>query len=91
MAKKEKTTTATKKQTTKKETTRKESSKEIEVYFQYESHETKQKDLSEKIERAYKEAGHKDAIKHMDIYVKPEENAAYYVINENETGKVDLF
>jgi len=26
----------------------------------------------------------------MDLYVKPEEAAAYYVINGNETGKVEL-
>ena len=31
------------------------------------------------------------AIKSLNIYVKPFENAAYYVINDDVTGRVDLF
>ena len=31
------------------------------------------------------------AIKSLNIYVKPFENAAYYVVNGDVTGKVDLF
>ncbi len=31
------------------------------------------------------------AIKSLNIYVKPEENAAYYVVNGDVTGRVDLF
>ena len=26
----------------------------------------------------------------LKLYLKPEENAAYYVINEKDTGKVDM-
>lgn len=29
-------------------------------------------------------------IKSINIYVKPEEFAAYYVINDDATGKIDL-
>ena len=31
------------------------------------------------------------AIKSLNIYVKPFENAAYYVVNGDVTGRVDLF
>ena len=31
------------------------------------------------------------AIKSLNIYVKPFENAAYYVANGDVTGRVDLF
>ena len=41
--------------------------------------------------RIYENSGKKEsAITSLDIYVKPEENAAYYVINGNFAGKVEL-
>lgn len=27
----------------------------------------------------------------LQVYIKPEENAAYYVINQKKSGKIDLF
>ncbi len=37
-----------------------------------------------------KEAYGKKDIKNLDIYVKPEENKAYYVVNNDITGSFDL-
>lgn len=37
-----------------------------------------------------KEAYGKKDIKNLDIYVKPEENKAYYVVNNDVTGNFDL-
>ena len=37
-----------------------------------------------------KEAYGKKDIKNLDIYVKPEENKAYYVVNNDATGSFDL-
>lgn len=35
--------------------------------------------------------GHRaSSIKTLDLYVKPEDGAAYYVINGKETGKIEL-
>ena len=59
--------------------------------FQYGDREVNESDVNEKIKSALEEQGHKESIKTMDIYVKPEENAAYYVVNKTETGKVELF
>ncbi len=40
-------------------------------------------------EAAYK-AENKAAVKSIDVYVKPEDNAAYYVVNAKVAGKIDL-
>ena len=39
------------------------------------------------IKEAYKAEGNKAAIKTLDVYVQPENNVAYYVINGVEEGK----
>ena len=58
------------------------------VYVQWEGTEVMVADIVEKIKAEYK-AEHDDVIASFDIYVKPEENMAYYVINETE-GKIEL-
>ena len=39
--------------------------------------------------KAYKAAGHRTAPKALNIYIKPEENKIYYVI-DGENGSIDL-
>ena len=49
-------------------------------------------DVAEIVEKAkadYK-ASNKGAVKSLNVYIKPEDSAAYYVVNDNVTGKVDL-
>ena len=41
------------------------------------------------VSQAKKAFGRKD-IKNLDIYVKPEEGKAYYVVNNDVTGSFDL-
>ena len=43
----------------------------------------------ELVSKAKKAYGGKD-IKNLDIYVKPEEGKAYYVVNNDDTGSYDL-
>lgn len=51
------------------------------VYIQFEGKEIDMKELTDAAVKAYQEA-HKGAeIKSVEIYVKPEESAAYYVVN----------
>ena len=48
--------------------------------------------VEEKVKAQYVAEGNKaSSIKTLNIYVKPFENAAYYVINDDVTGRVDLF
>lgn len=59
------------------------------VILQFAGKDTKMTDVLEAAKKAYK-AGNKEAIKSIVLYVKPEDNAAYYVVNDTVTGKIDL-
>ncbi|MGN0351369.1 MAG: DUF6465 family protein [Roseburia sp.] len=86
---KEKAKTAAKKATTKKD--EKESLKP-EVFIQFQGQEAVVEEVIKKATDEYVAAGHRaTSIKSLQVYLKPEDNAAYYVINQKAAGKVDLF
>ena len=61
------------------------------VYVQYAGNEVLAKDVLERAREAYIAEGHSaSGIKSIQVYIKPEENAAFYVINNN-AGRIDLF
>lgn len=75
----------------KKRTTKKEELKP-EVVIQYAGSAAQVEEIVEKVKKLYVEDGHYLAsLKSLQIYVKPEENAAYYVINKKQNGKIELF
>lgn len=78
-----KTTAAGK--TTAEKTTSGRKAKEA-IFLQYAGREM---DIAAIVERAKKSYEGK-SIKEIKVYVKPEENMAYYVVNGNETGCVEL-
>ena len=48
--------------------------------------------IQAKVRQIWKDAGNKvSELKTIDIYLKPEEEKAYYVINGSVTGTVELF
>ena len=52
------------------------------VYVQFAGKEFSEKDLTEAVTKAYEALGNKVSdIKTLDIYLKPEENTAYYAVN----------
>lgn len=59
-----------------------------EVYVQACGRELDVAEIQERCRAAYR-ATHKIGIHSMKVYIKPEESAAYYVINK-ETGKIEL-
>lgn len=62
-----------------------------ETYIQVDGCEYKESEILARVEQAYLEAGNKlTSMKNLQLYIKPEDNAAYYVINTDVTGKVDL-
>lgn len=63
-----------------------------EIYVQYMGKEILDKDLVEKVKEIWtKEMGNKvKDLVDLKIYVKTEENAAYYVINNDVTGRFDI-
>ena len=88
-----KTETA-KKETVKKETTKKSTTKkavEPAVVLQFGGQEVDMATVIENAKKAFEAEGNKvSSIKEIQIYVKPEEYAAYYVIN-GVSGRIDLF
>lgn len=61
-----------------------------EVYVQFGGRETLTTDLVKDAKAAYKAAGNRAAVRTLRIYVKPEEGAAYFVINDEFQGKIEL-
>ena len=88
--------TAAKKETAKK-TTAKETVKAEKpavtqnIYVQFAGKEIPTADLVAKATEEWVALGHRaSSIKSLDLYVKPEDMAAYYVINGKESGKIAL-
>ena len=61
-----------------------------EVILQYQSAEAQVDALIEAAKAQFKAAHKRTLITSLTLYLKPEENAAYYVINEKNSGKVDM-
>lgn len=62
------------------------------LYVRFAGNEVTEADIIDKVKAAYVAEGHKEsAIKEINLYVKPEEYAVYYVINDKAIGKVNLF
>ena len=82
--------TAEKKTATTRRTTKKEASAEI--YVQFLGREIYAKDVLENVKKIWTDEMGKKAgdLKDVKIYIKPEENKAYYVINGDVTGAVAL-
>ncbi len=69
------------------EASSKKSSK-TEFFIQYQDYEIRAEDIAAKIREKYVAEGNKASdIKELQIYLKPEENTAYYVVNHKDTGK----
>ncbi len=64
----------------------------VEMILQYGNQEADMGKIADKVKAQFVAEGHRaGTIKTLNIYVKPEDYAAYYVINEKFSGKVDLF
>lgn len=79
-----------------KKTTKKAAVKKAElipdVYVQFGGYEAKVEGVISKAKESYVADGHRaSSIKSLQVYLKPEESAAYYVINDKYAGRVDLF
>ena len=61
-----------------------------ELVLQYQGVDTDVSALIETAKAAFKETHKRTPIIALKLYLKPEEGAAYYVINGTETGKVEL-
>ena len=61
------------------------------TYVEYAGKQVDEKVVVASVKQVWTEAGNKvKDIKTMDLYIKPEESAVYYVINETFTGSVEM-
>lgn len=62
------------------------------MVLQFEGQEVELAAVEANVKKAWKDAGNKMTdIASLDIYVKPQEGKAYYVVNKEVEGVVDLF
>ena len=74
-------------------TVKKAAKKDIKVkaFVEYYGKQVEEKDIIARVKKAWTKSGKKVGdIKEMDLYIKPEENAVYYVINGTETGAIEF-
>ena len=76
-----------KKTTAKKSTAKKEI--KVSAFVEYYGKQVEEKEIIARVKKAWTSSGNKIGdIKTMDLYIKPEESAVYYVINGTSTGAV---
>ena len=86
----EKKAPAKKAATTAKKTTTKKEIK-VSTYVQCYGKQVEEKEIIASVKKSWTKSGKKVGdIKTMELYIKPEENAVYYVINGTETGAVEF-
>ena len=63
----------------------------MKTFVEYNGKQVEEKELIASVKKLWVEAGNKVGdIKTLDLYIKPEEAAVYYVINEKETGSIEF-
>lgn len=61
------------------------------MFVEYQGKQVEDKAILAAVKKAWTESGNKVGdMKTVELYIKPEEAAVYYVINGTETGKVEL-
>ena len=60
------------------------------LFFEYGDKQVDASTLAELAKEDFKANGGKGAVRNIQLYVKAEDNALYYVINGKESGKVEL-
>lgn len=87
---------AAKKQAPKKQAAAKKTEKpeqKTDIFIEYKGHKLLESDIVAQVKEEFRKDGHRVAsIKTLQIYIKPEDAKAYYVINDGKyTGDVNLF
>lgn len=61
------------------------------LFVEYCGKQVEYKEIIASVKKVWTKAGNKISdIKSMELYVKPEDAAIYYVINKTESGKVEF-
>lgn len=61
------------------------------LYVEFQGKQVETKEVLAAAKKVWTDAGNKvKDLETVDLYIKPEENAAYYVFNDTESGKIEL-
>ncbi len=61
------------------------------VYVEFYGEQIFQDDVVNEVKKIWKDAGNKpEALKKIDIYIKPEDDRVYYVLNDDFTGSFPI-
>ena len=74
---------------TAKKTTRKPAAK-VELFIEHNGIQASTNEIAKRVKAEYSAKEGATDIKTLNIYVKPEDNAAYYVVNGDIEGKMEL-
>ena len=83
--------TTAEKKTAEKKTTRKPRAPKVEMFVEFNGVQSSMDTIIENVKATYAAEGGDKAIKTLKIYVKPEEHAAYYVVNGEDARKMDVY
>ena len=62
-----------------------------EAFVQYGNYEIRVRDIIDRAKSDYIAKGHEEKdIKEIQVYIKPADNAVYYVVNSTDTGKLSV-
>ncbi|MEE3450455.1 MAG: DUF6465 family protein [Acutalibacteraceae bacterium] len=61
------------------------------VFVEFNGAQNACKEVVENVKKTYAAQGNTDEIKTIKVYIKPQENAAYYVVNDTVEGKMDVY
>ena len=84
---------ATKKTTAAAETAAEVKAAEVkaEVVVEFSGVQVSIDEVVENVKKTYAAQGNTDAVKSVKVYLKPQDQAAYYVINDEIEGRMDVF
>ena len=61
------------------------------MFVEYQGKQVEDKSIIAAVKKAWTDAGNKVGdMKTVELYIKPEEDSVYYVINVTETGKTEF-
>lgn len=64
---------------------------QVDVFVEYNNVQTSIQEIIDNVTSTYAANENQAEIKTLKIYVKPDENAAYFVVNETDSYKMDVF
>ena len=66
-------------------------STKVELFIEYNGVQVSSDHIIENVKATYAANGGKSDAKSLKIYLKPEDNAAYYVVDEDTSEKMDVY